>query len=67
MDIAALSVLKNQAQLKTDVGTSLMKKVMDTAEQNGNFVDKMMEGASKGNEARLFSPPHLGNRLDVRV
>jgi hypothetical protein len=67
MDIAALSVLKSQAQLKADVGTSLMKKVMDTAEQNGNFVDKMMKGASKGNEARQVSPPHLGNRLDVRV
>jgi hypothetical protein len=38
LDIAALSVLKNQAQLQQDVGTSLMKKVMDTAEQNGNFV-----------------------------
>ncbi len=67
MDIAALSVLRSQAQLQQDVGTSLMKKVMDIAEQNGNFVDKMMEGASKGNEPRQVSPPHLGNRLDVNV
>ena len=66
MDIAALSVLKNQTQLQQDVGTSLMRKVMDTAEQDSNFVNKMMETTS-GNGAKHASPPHLGNRLDVRV
>ncbi len=30
MDIAALSIIKNQVQLKQDVGIALMKKVMDT-------------------------------------
>ncbi|MCF8009869.1 MAG: YjfB family protein [Clostridiales bacterium] len=67
MNIAAASIMQSQAQLQQNVGTAVMKKAMDTAEQNGSFVDKMMEGANQGNEAKQASPPHLGNRLDVRV
>jgi hypothetical protein len=32
MDIAALSIIKNQVQLKQDAGIAVLKKAMDTAE-----------------------------------
>ncbi|MTI84020.1 MAG: putative motility protein [Firmicutes bacterium] len=62
MDISALSVLKNQAQLKQDVGTSLMKKVMDTAEQNSGLMNQMLDQGSAA--AQL---PHVGNNVNVKV
>lgn len=43
MNIAAVSIMLSQSQLQQNVGTVIMKKAMDTAEQNGSFVDKMME------------------------
>jgi hypothetical protein len=62
MDIAALSILKNQVQLKMDAGTSIMKKVMDTAEQNCSLLTRMLNEA-----APSANPPHLGAHLDKRV
>ncbi|MCF8009867.1 MAG: YjfB family protein [Clostridiales bacterium] len=44
MNIAAASIMQSQAQLQQNVGTALMKKAMDTAEQNGSFVDKAAMG-----------------------
>ncbi|MTI86028.1 MAG: putative motility protein [Firmicutes bacterium] len=67
MDIAALSVMKNQAQLKKDVGTSLMKKVMDTAEQNSGLMDQMLDKVDQGNAAAQARLPHVGNNVNVRV
>lgn len=66
MDIAVLSMLKSRAQLKQDVNTSLMKKVMDTAEQNGSLVNQMLDKMDQGKAAQ-FKQPHLGNSVDVRV
>jgi len=62
MNIAALSILKNQAQLKMDVGTLIMKKVMDTAEQDGSLLTRMLDRA-----APSTNPPHMGAHLDKRV
>lgn len=65
MDIAAQSVLKNQAQLKTDVSTSLMKKVMDTAEQNGSLVNRMLDKVDQGQTMAQFQ--HVGNNVNIKV
>ncbi len=62
MDIAALSILKNQAQLQQDAGVAVMKKAMGTAEQGSDLVNQMLDKAAEG-----ANPPHLGSYLDARV
>lgn len=65
MDIAALSMIKNQVELQQNVGVAVLKKAMQTAEENGNFLTEML---GKGG----FSIPqakseHLGNKIDLYV
>ncbi|SMB82571.1 Putative motility protein [Desulfonispora thiosulfatigenes DSM 11270] len=64
MDIAALSMIKSQAQLQQDVGVAMMKKVMNTAEQRSNFINEMLGSSSKSPQANL---PHMGNNIDKYV
>lgn len=64
MDIAALSMITSQAQLKQDVGVAMMKKVMNTAEQNSGAVKDMLESIPNASAANM---PHMGNSIDVRV
>lgn len=64
MDIAALSIIKNQVRLQQDVGIAVMKKAMGTAEQVGSLVNRMLGKAAEGQAAQL---PHLGSNLDARV
>ncbi|SHK30490.1 YjfB family protein [Desulforamulus aeronauticus] len=42
MDIAALSITKNQVQLQQDIGVAVIKKVMNAAEENGNLITQML-------------------------
>lgn len=67
MDIAALSIIKNQAQLKQSVSIAMMKKAMGTAEQKGNFITEMLGKVAEGNVAKQATPPHLGTKLDTYV
>ena len=64
MNIAALSIIKNQVQLKQDVGASLMKKVMDTAEQDSNLVNQMLDKVAEGKAAARAKMPHQGANVD---
>jgi|GEM_PF-194847 len=64
MDIAALSVIMHQSQLKQDVSISLMKKAMDTAKQNGSLVHQILDKVNDGNTAAWGNLPHLGNHVD---
>ena len=63
MDIAALSIIKNQAQLQQDVGVAVLKKVLNTSEQNGNLLTQMMGNSGNTNPKVTFG--HLGNNIDV--
>jgi hypothetical protein len=67
MDIAALSIIKSQIQLQQDVGTSLLKKVMDTAEQNAGLVNQMLNKVNDGPSVAQGKLPHLGNYIDRLV
>lgn len=67
MDIAALSVLKSQAQLRLDAGMSIMKKAMDTAEQNATMVSQMLDKVDQGEAAAQAKLPRVGNNVDVYV
>ncbi|WP_081707554.1 YjfB family protein [Bacillus massiliigorillae] len=55
MDIAALSISLNQAQLAQNVGIALTKKAMDTSEQN---VTMLLE--------TMTPHPTLGNSIDIK-
>jgi len=67
MDIAALSVLKSQAQLRLDAGMSVMKKAMDTAEQNATIVNRMLNKMDRGEAATQARPPGVGSNVDTYV
>lgn len=67
MDIAALSIIKNQVQLYQNVNIAVMKKAIGTAEQQSNLVNEMLGTMSKGELPSEVSVPNLGKNLDIYV
>jgi len=67
MDIAALSIIKNQVQLKQDAGIAVLKKAMGTAEQGSTLMNQMLEKTNQGNAAAQVNLPHLGNNIDTFI
>lgn len=65
MDIAALSVLSQQAQVKQQASLSVMKMVMDSSTQQTQSVLETVAETTKALE--LSVNPQLGNNLDVSV
>ncbi|MCA0988889.1 YjfB family protein [Guptibacillus algicola] len=57
MDIAALSMVLNQAKVQQQVSVSLTKTAMNQAQENSNSLVKMMEQAAQ---------PHLGGSIDIK-
>jgi len=58
MDIAAASIIMKQQQLKQQVGISVMKKAMSSAETSTEALLKMMEQSVQ---------PNLGQNIDIRL
>lgn len=58
MDIAKLSILMNQSQIKHQASLSVMKKTMDTAELQSEQMIRMLE---------MSVQPHLGGQIDMKV
>jgi len=58
MDIAAASILIKQQQLIQQVGISVMKKAMSSAETNTEALIKMMEQSVQ---------PNLGQNIDIKL
>ncbi len=58
MDIAALSMTMNQINTSTDVGVAMLSKALDTQEDMGAEMIKMMEQSVT---------PHIGANIDVSV
>lgn len=58
MDIAALSMTMAQNKVMTDVNTALMSKALDTVEDNGAQLIKMMEQSVD---------PTLGQSIDLKL
>ena len=56
MDIAALSTQMHMAQLSQDVGTVMLGKSLDMAEELGTGMVKMMEASVT---------PELGQNIDL--
>lgn len=65
MDIGAMSIGFSQAKLGQAVSLSLMKKVMDTSQQNANMINEMMNMNVKSMEKSVS--PHLGNSIDIKL
>ncbi len=58
MDIAALSIMMNQSQVKQQANISVMKMTMNTAEQNNINLLKMLEQSVQ---------PYLGSKVDIKL
>ncbi|SHH20960.1 YjfB family protein [Tepidibacter thalassicus] len=65
MDIAAMSIGLNQAKLAQQVSVSVMKKVMDTSQQQASFINEMVNNNVKAMEKSVNH--HLGNVIDIRL
>jgi len=63
MDIAALSVVMNQSQLKQQASLAIVKKAMTTAEVNGSQLIEMLEQSTAPNAPH----PNLGGKIDIRA
>lgn len=58
MDIPSLSVQLSTAKASDMVSVALLKKTLDTVEDNGESMIKMMEQSVT---------PNLGQNIDIRV
>lgn len=58
MDIAALSVAMNMADVQNQVGVAVLGKSLDAIDTMGDSMVKMMEASVT---------PHIGQNIDVSV
>lgn len=58
MDIAALSIASNQVNVMTQVNTAVLSMNLDTIEQVGENIVKLMEQSVT---------PHLGQSIDISI
>jgi len=62
LDIAALSTVMKQAQVKQQASLSVMKSAMSTAEMNGAALIDMLNNST----TQQAPHPYLGNQIDVK-
>lgn len=65
MDIAALSIISNQAQVQQQASISVMKMVMDSSTEQTQSMLEMASGMT--NTLELSVNPQLGSNLDISV
>jgi hypothetical protein len=65
MDVALLSMAMSQGNIQQQASLSVMKKAMDRAEGNGDFINKMMNGADV-KALQHAAQPHLGGNIDLK-
>ncbi|SER81406.1 Putative motility protein [Gracilibacillus ureilyticus] len=58
MDIAAMSVIMNQAQVKQQASIAVMDKALNQAETQSSDMIKMLESSME---------PHLGSSIDIKA
>lgn len=58
MDIAALSMALSQMNIRQEASISVMKKLMDQVEANGENVVKMLEHSIN---------THIGSSIDIKA
>lgn len=65
MDIPLMSMALSQGQVQQQASISVMKKAMDQAEGNAEFINKMMSG-SQVQALQHEAQPHLGGHIDIK-
>jgi len=65
MDIAAVSIMLNQAKVQQQAGLSVMKMAMDMGKTQANGLIEMMEQSVKALEHTVL--PHLGGYIDITL
>ncbi|MCM3391445.1 MULTISPECIES: YjfB family protein [Cytobacillus] len=65
MDIPLMSMVLSQGQVQQQAYISIMKKAMDQAEGNAEFIHKMMSG-SQIQALQHAAQPHLGGNIDIK-
>lgn len=65
MDIALLSMALSQGQVNQQASISVLKKAMDTAEGNADFLNKMLSEADVRTIQQAVQP-HLGASIDLK-
>jgi len=63
-NIVSLATAMRQQQLSMDVGIKLMKTALDSVDDQGSAVVKLLESAQL---SELEVNPHLGSIVDVRA
>lgn len=63
MDIAGVSSALAQVNLQSDIGIAVLGKTMDTSEQMGQGMLKILDAAAMERAAN----PHIGGNFDVRL
>ena len=61
--VAAISMQQSQTQLMTDVGTTILSKTLDMAQESGAGMIDMMERSMMENSVM----PNLGGNIDIMV
>ncbi len=65
MDIAGLSMGLSQMKVAQEVGVSVLKKAMDSAEGQGADLVRMLEVNTKMLEQSVN--PHIGGNIDISI
>lgn len=65
MDIALLSMALSQGQVQQQASLSIMKKAMDQAQGNADFINSMLGGADL-QALQHAAQPHLGGTIDLK-
>jgi hypothetical protein len=60
-----MSIALSQGQIQQQASISVMKKAMDQAEGNADFINRMMGEANMQTQQQA-SHPHLGGNIDVK-
>lgn len=63
---ALISMALSQSQVQQQASLSDMNKVMDQAQVNADFINKMMSGADV-KAIQHSAQPHLGGNIDINV
>lgn len=65
MDIPLMSMVLSQGQVQQQASISVMRKAMDQAAGNAEFINKMMS-VSQVQALEHDAQPHLGGHIDIK-
>ncbi|MBS4190271.1 putative motility protein [Bacillus sp. FJAT-49705] len=65
MNIALMSMALSQSQVQQQASILVMKKAMNQAEGNANFINQMLSGADL-QALQNAAQPHLGGTVDLK-